>query len=101
MPRPTNERQALERERDELPARVANYQRELNATPQEKKIRLERLAWQICRNQKRMGELSFPWLRWALRSKTEGAASRARPASPEAARAKRARCCSAACGAIW
>jgi len=35
MPAPTNERQALERERAELPTHLANYQRELDATPQE------------------------------------------------------------------
>ena len=49
MSRPTNERQALERERDELPAHVANYQRELDATPKEQKERRERLEWQIRR----------------------------------------------------
>ena len=49
MPAPTNERQALERERDELPAHVTNYQRELDATPQENRERRERLEWQIRR----------------------------------------------------
>jgi hypothetical protein len=49
MPRPPNERQALEREPDELPAHVANYQRELDATPQEQKEHRERLEWQIRR----------------------------------------------------
>jgi len=34
MPASKNERQALQRERDELPAHVANYQRELEATPE-------------------------------------------------------------------
>jgi len=34
MPVPTNQRRALERERDELPAHVTNYQRELDAPPQ-------------------------------------------------------------------
>jgi hypothetical protein len=59
MPAPTNERQALEREREraELPAHVANYQRELNATPQENRERRERLQWQIRRVQKRMAEV--------------------------------------------
>jgi septal ring factor EnvC (AmiA/AmiB activator) len=57
MPAPTNERQALERERDELPAHVTNYQRELDATPQEQRERRERLAWQIQRVQKRMAEV--------------------------------------------
>jgi hypothetical protein len=58
MPAPTNERQALERERDELPAHVANYQRELDATPIEAKERRERLEWQIRRVQKRMTEIA-------------------------------------------
>jgi septal ring factor EnvC (AmiA/AmiB activator) len=57
MPAPTSERQALERERAELPAHVANYQRELNATPQENRERRERLAWQIQRVEKRMAEV--------------------------------------------
>jgi hypothetical protein len=57
MPVPTNERQALERERAELPAHVANYQRELDATPQENRERRERLAWQIQRVMKRMAEI--------------------------------------------
>jgi chromosome segregation ATPase len=57
MPAPTNERQALERERAELPAHVANYQRELDATPQENRERRERLAWQIQRVEKRMAEV--------------------------------------------
>jgi hypothetical protein len=33
MPAPTNAQQALERERDELPAHLAHYQRELDVTP--------------------------------------------------------------------
>jgi len=57
MPAPTNERQALERERDELPAHVANYQRELDATPQENRERRERLVWQIRRVEKRIAEV--------------------------------------------
>jgi len=57
MPGPTNERQALEREREELPAHLANYQRELDATPPEHKERRERLTWQIRRVQKRMAEV--------------------------------------------
>jgi len=39
MPAPTNERQSLERERDELPAQLAGYQKELDATPQEQRER--------------------------------------------------------------
>jgi len=58
MPVPTNERQALERERDELPAHVANYQRELDATPLEHNGRRERLDWQIRRVRKRMAEIA-------------------------------------------
>ena len=57
VPAPTNERQALERERAELPAHVANYQRELDATPQENRERRERLAWQIRRVEKRMANI--------------------------------------------
>ena len=57
MPAPINERQALERERAELPAHVANYQRELDATPQENRERRERLAWQIRRVEKRMADV--------------------------------------------
>jgi hypothetical protein len=57
MPAPTNERQTLERERDELPSHVTNYQRELDATPQENRERRERLEWQIRRVEKRMAEV--------------------------------------------
>ena len=57
VPAPTNERQALERERDELPSHVTNYQRELDATPQENRERRERLEWQIRRVEKRMAEV--------------------------------------------
>jgi chromosome segregation ATPase len=57
MPAPTSERQALEHERDELPTHVANYQRELDATPQQNRERRERLDWQIRRIQKRMAEI--------------------------------------------
>jgi hypothetical protein len=57
MPRPLSERQSLERERAELPAHVANYQRELDTTPSEYRERRERLMWQIRRVQKRMAEV--------------------------------------------
>jgi hypothetical protein len=57
MPAPMNERQALERERAELPAHIANYQRELAATHLDQKERRERLAWQIRRVEKRMAEI--------------------------------------------
>ena len=58
MPTPTNERQALERELAELPAQIAGYQRELDATPTENTARRERLAWQIRRDQKRLAEVT-------------------------------------------
>jgi phage shock protein A len=57
MPAPTNERQALGRERAELPAHVANYRRELDATPQDNREHWERLEWQIRRVEKRMAEV--------------------------------------------
>jgi hypothetical protein len=57
MPAPINERQALERERAELPDQLANYQRELDATPQENRERRERLAWRIRRARKRLTEI--------------------------------------------
>jgi chromosome segregation ATPase len=57
MPAPTNERQSLERERAELPAQLAGYQKELDATPPESKERRERLTWQIRRAEKRMAEV--------------------------------------------
>ena len=57
MPAPTNERQALERERAKLPDQIAAYQRELDATPAENNARSERLVWQIRRDQKRMAKV--------------------------------------------
>ena len=57
MPRPRSERQALENERDELPAQLANYQRELDAMPSESKERRERPEWQIKRAEKRMADV--------------------------------------------
>jgi len=58
MPRPVTERQAWERElREELPALLADHQRELAATPQEHNERRERLEWQIRRVEKRMAEI--------------------------------------------
>jgi chaperonin cofactor prefoldin len=62
MPPPRYDRQALEQERDvEIPAQIANYQRELEATPMELRERRERLEWQIRRVQKRMAQLET-WL---------------------------------------
>ena len=58
MPRPVTERQAWERElREELPALLADHQRELAATPAENRERLERIEWQIRRGRKRMAEV--------------------------------------------
>jgi hypothetical protein len=58
MPRPVTERQAWEHElREELPALLADHQRELAATPAEKRERRERLEWQIRRVQKQMAEV--------------------------------------------
>jgi len=57
MPVLTNERQALERERAELPAQLAEYQKELDATTPEDTARRERLMWQMRRVEKRMTEV--------------------------------------------
>jgi hypothetical protein len=58
MPRPRSEREVLEHERNvELPAQLAGYRKELEATPQENKERRERLEWQIRRAEKRMAEI--------------------------------------------
>jgi hypothetical protein len=55
MPRPRNERQALEEERDvELPAQLAKYRRDLDATPRRDKTRREFIEWQIRFAEKRM-----------------------------------------------
>lgn len=54
MPRPTSERQALERERDELPAQIAAHQVDLATTPATNKARRERLEWQVRNLQKRL-----------------------------------------------
>jgi hypothetical protein len=52
------ERQAWEHElREELPAQLAAYKRELDATPITFKERRERLVWQIRRVEKRMAEV--------------------------------------------
>ena len=53
----TNERQALERERAELPAHVANYQRELSVTPPANRERRDGLEWLIRRAEKRIAEI--------------------------------------------
>lgn len=61
MPRPRNEREAWEHElREELPAQLAAYQREL-AAGRADKTRRECLDWQIRRVQKRATQLET-WL---------------------------------------
>ena len=58
MPRPRNEHDALEHElRDELPAQLAEYQRELDATPVTFTESRKRLGWQIRKLQKRLVEV--------------------------------------------
>ncbi len=58
MPRPRNERQALEEERDvELPAQLAKYRRDLDATPASDKTRREFIEWQIRFAEKRMADV--------------------------------------------
>jgi hypothetical protein len=57
IPAPTNERQALEREREELPGQIATYQAELDATLRGHTARRERFMWQIRRVHKRMAEI--------------------------------------------
>jgi hypothetical protein len=57
MPAPNNGRQALERERGELPDQLATYQSELDATAPEHKTRREMLTWQIRRARNRMTEI--------------------------------------------
>jgi hypothetical protein len=58
MPRPRNERQALEEERDvELPAQLAQYRRDLDAIPPGDKRRREFVEWQIRFAEKRMADV--------------------------------------------
>jgi len=57
MPRPRNERQAIEEELAELPEQIAAYQRELAATPAPDKTRREMREWQVRRAQKRLAEV--------------------------------------------
>ena len=57
MPRPRNERQSLEEERDaELPAQLAQYRRELEAIPPTDKTRREFVEWQIRFAENRMAD---------------------------------------------
>jgi chromosome segregation ATPase len=57
MPRPLNERQALECERAELPGQIAAHQAELAATPVENRARRERLEWHIRNLRERLVEV--------------------------------------------
>jgi hypothetical protein len=58
MPRPRNERQSLEEERDvELPTQLAQYRRDLDATPRGDKTRREFIEWQIRFAEKRMAHV--------------------------------------------
>ncbi len=57
MPRPLNERQSLEMERDELLGQVAAYRHELENAPVIRRARREWLEWQIRNVQKRMVEI--------------------------------------------
>jgi hypothetical protein len=54
MPRPVDERQALEQERAELTAHITTDQRELAATTDQDRTRREFLAWRIKRAQNRI-----------------------------------------------
>lgn len=54
MPRPVDERQALEEERAELTAQIATDQRELAATTDQDRTRREFLSWRIKRAQNRI-----------------------------------------------
>jgi hypothetical protein len=58
MPRPRTERQTLEHERDvELPAQLAGYRRELDATPLTFREPRERIEWQIRRAEMRLATI--------------------------------------------
>ena len=57
MPRPRNERHALEEERAEPPAQIAAYRREPDATPPENKAQREMREWQIREREKRLAEV--------------------------------------------
>ena len=54
MPRPLDERQALEEERADLTAQIATDQRELAATTDQDRTRREFLSWRIKRAQNRI-----------------------------------------------
>jgi hypothetical protein len=61
MPRPRNERQALEEELAEIPGQIALYQRDLAALPIHDKTRREMREWQIREREKRLAEVEA-WL---------------------------------------
>jgi hypothetical protein len=54
MPRPVDERQAVEEERAELTAQIATDQCELAATTDQDRTRRELLSWRIKRAQNRI-----------------------------------------------
>jgi SMC interacting uncharacterized protein involved in chromosome segregation len=55
--RPMTEKQALERELDELRALLESRRSELDAAPLEAQERRERILWQLRRAEKRMAEI--------------------------------------------
>jgi hypothetical protein len=58
MPRPRNERQSLEEERDiELPGQLARYRRDLEAIPRGDNMRREFIEWQIRFAEKRLANV--------------------------------------------
>ena len=58
MPVPKDDRAALERERDELPALITTYENELLATPVEEMEKREQLRWQLRLAEKRLAEIN-------------------------------------------
>ena len=58
MPAPKDDRAALERERDELPALITTYENQLLATPIEEMEKRERLRWQLRLAEKRLAEIN-------------------------------------------
>ena len=58
MPAPQDDRAALERERDELPALITTYENELLATPVEEMEKREQLRWQLRLAEKRLAEIN-------------------------------------------
>ena len=58
MPRHLNEREAMEKELAQLPAQIANHQRQLDATATRFKTKRERL-WLLVRRDQMRNSLSF------------------------------------------